>query len=75
MKTNTTPHPSESNVQTAPVSKGSLWAGRIMSAFAALFLLMDGGMKLFKPPVVIQATAVNPLACRLLKEAFYLIGK
>jgi len=27
-----------------------------MSAFAALFLLMDGGMKLFKPPVVIQAT-------------------
>ena len=56
MKTNTTLHPSESNVQTAPVSKGSLWAGRIMSAFAALFLLMDGGMKLFKPPVVIQAT-------------------
>jgi len=27
-----------------------------MSALAALFLFMDGGMKLFKPPVVIQAT-------------------
>ena len=56
MKTNTTLHPSESNVQTAPVSKGSLWAGRVMSALAALFLFMDGGMKLFKPPVVVQAT-------------------
>jgi hypothetical protein len=56
MKTNTTLHVIESNVQTAPVTKGSLWAGRIMSALAALFLLMDGGMKLFKPPFVIQAT-------------------
>jgi len=56
MKTDTTLHASESNVQTAPVSKGSLWAGRVMSALAALFLFMDGGMKLFKPPVVVQAT-------------------
>ena len=56
MKTNTTFHVIESNVQTAPVSKGSLWAGRVMSALAALFLFMDGGMKLFKPPIVVQAT-------------------
>src|SRR5215472_3693219 len=56
MKTDTTLHASESNVQTAPVSKGSFWAGRVMSALAALFLFMDGGMKLFKPPVVVQAT-------------------
>ena len=56
MKTNTAFHVIESNVQTAPVSKRSLWAGRIMSALAALLFLMDGGMKLFKPPVVIQAT-------------------
>jgi hypothetical protein len=56
MKTDTTLHASESNVQTAPVSKGSLWAGRVMSTLAALFLFMDGGMKLFKPPVVVQAT-------------------
>ena len=27
-----------------------------MSALAALFLFMDGGMKLFKPPIVVQAT-------------------
>ena len=36
-------------------SKG-LWAGRIMSGLPALFLLVDGIMKLFKPPVVVQAT-------------------
>ncbi len=28
--------------QTAPVSKKRLWAGRIISALPALFLLMDG---------------------------------
>jgi hypothetical protein len=33
-----------------------LWAGRILSAFPTLFLLVDGGMKLFKPPVVVQST-------------------
>lgn len=38
------------------ISKKSLWAGRILSGFAALFFLMDGGMKLFKPPVVVETT-------------------
>jgi hypothetical protein len=33
-----------------------LWAGRILSALPTLFLLVDGGMKLFKPPVVVQST-------------------
>jgi len=33
-----------------------LWAGRIMSGLAALFLLWDGGMKLLKPAVVVKAT-------------------
>jgi len=56
MKTNNTLHSSESNAQSAPVSKGSLWAGRIMSALAALFLLMDGVMKLVKPAPVVEAT-------------------
>ena len=37
-------------------SSKSLWAGRIMSGLPALFLLVDGIMKLFKPPVVVQAT-------------------
>ena len=38
------------------VSSTRLWAGRIMSGLPALFLLVDGVMKLFKPPVVVQAT-------------------
>jgi hypothetical protein len=33
-----------------------LWAGRIISALPALFLLIDGTMKLVKPPVVVEAT-------------------
>lgn len=44
------------NVQAAPVSKGRLWAGRIVSALPILFLLMDGIMKLFKPALVVEAT-------------------
>ncbi len=42
--------------QVFGVSKKALWAGRIMSALPALFLLMDGVMKLFKPEVVVKAT-------------------
>jgi DoxX-like protein len=42
--------------ETAPVSKGRLWAGRIVSALPILFLLMDGIMKLFKPALVVEAT-------------------
>ena len=38
------------------VSKSSLWAGRIVSVLAALFLLLDGVMKLFKPAFVVEAT-------------------
>ena len=38
------------------ISNTHLWAGRIMSGLPALFLLVDGIMKLFKPPVVVQAT-------------------
>jgi hypothetical protein len=45
----------DSNIQT-PVSRGSLWGGRIMSWLPALFLLVDGVMKLFKPAVVVEAT-------------------
>jgi len=44
----------QSNDQS--VSSTSLWAGRIMSGLPALFLLVDGVMKLFTPPVVVQAT-------------------
>jgi len=38
------------------VSNRQLWAGRIMSSLAALFLLWDGVMKLLKPAVVVKAT-------------------
>jgi hypothetical protein len=46
----------QSDTLTAPVSKKMLWAGRIMSALPALFLLVDGVMKVMKPAVVVQAT-------------------
>lgn len=38
------------------VSKGALWAGRIISGLPVLFLLIDGAMKLVKPAPVVQAT-------------------
>ena len=38
------------------ISKSSLWAGRIVSVLAALFLLLDGVMKLFTPGFVVEAT-------------------
>ena len=45
-----------SDTQSAPVSRKMLWIGRTISALPALFLLMDGVMKLFKPAVVVEAT-------------------
>jgi DoxX-like family len=46
----------QSDTLTAPVSKKMLWAGRILSALPALFLLFDGAMKLVKPAFVVEAT-------------------
>jgi DoxX-like family len=40
----------------ARVSKSMLWTGRVVSVLAALFLLFDGVMKLFKPGFVVEAT-------------------
>ena len=42
--------------QIASGSKVKLWAGWIMSALPALFLLVDGAMKLVKPEVVVKTT-------------------
>lgn len=39
------------------ISKSALWTGRILGVFATLFLVMDGGMKIFKLPFVVDATA------------------
>jgi len=44
------------DTQTASVSKQSLWTGRFISALPALFLLLDGIMKLIKPAPVVEAT-------------------
>lgn len=38
------------------ISKTSLWIGRIVRGLPALFLSVDGLMKLFKPAVVVDAT-------------------
>jgi hypothetical protein len=53
----------EQTMQTIPmttnhasISNKQLWAARILSGLPTLFLLMDGGMKLFKPAVVVEAT-------------------
>ena len=40
----------------ATSNKLQLWAGRILSILPALFLLLDGVMKLVKPAVVVEAT-------------------
>jgi DoxX-like family len=52
----TYPAANESEIETAPVSKGSLWTGRIMSILSILFFLMDAVMKLLKPTFVVDAT-------------------
>jgi hypothetical protein len=38
------------------ISKKAVWMSRILSGVVVLFLFMDGGMKLFKPPLVVEAT-------------------
>jgi hypothetical protein len=42
--------------RSSRVAKKQRWAGRIMTALPALFLLVDGVMKLLKPAVVVDAT-------------------
>ena len=39
----------QSATQTAPVSKKTLWTGRVFSGLAVLFLLFDAVFKLVKP--------------------------
>jgi hypothetical protein len=56
MATTTNTIPSDIHRATSTPSKSALWAGRIISALPALFLLIDGGMKLVKPAVVVEAT-------------------
>ena len=46
----------QSATHSSPISNKRLWVGRIISALPALFLLVDGAMKLMKPEIVIKAT-------------------
>jgi len=46
----------QSDLQTAPTSKGMLWTGYVMSAVPGLLMLLDGTMKLIKPAFVVDAT-------------------
>ena len=43
----------ESTPQSAPVSSKRLWAGRIMSTLAVLFLIFDGVIHVLKPAPVV----------------------
>ncbi|MCI0405524.1 MAG: DoxX family protein [candidate division Zixibacteria bacterium] len=44
------------DIQTAHVSKKRLWAGRIISALPALFLLADSMGKFVQPAAVVEGT-------------------
>ena len=50
------PAANESEIETAPVSKGGRWTGRILSLLSILFFLMDVVMKVLKPAFVVDAT-------------------
>lgn len=43
-------------VRTVPTPKAASWVGHFVSAPAALFLLVDGAMKLAAPAPVVEAT-------------------
>lgn len=47
----------QSGVEMATVSKGSVWAGRIISAVPALLLLFGGIVKIAELPSVVQGFA------------------
>ncbi len=53
------------DIPTAPVSKGMLWTGYILSALPVLLLLSSGGMKLAKPKAVLEGFAHLGLPERL----------
>jgi len=43
-------------IESDSISKGSLWAGRIVSAIVVLFMIFDGVTKIMKVPQVIEAS-------------------
>ena len=49
-------HRKDGTLVKSMISNKRLWGGRIMSGLPALFLLMDGIMKLVKPAAVVEGT-------------------
>ena len=47
----------DSATQAAPIPKGALWAGRILSIIPVLLLLTSATAKILKPPPVLQGFA------------------
>ena len=45
--------------ETAPVSNGALWTGRVLSAIVVLFMIFDGVIKL--PPLSVVAETMTQL--------------
>ncbi len=43
------------NIEAGRSSGKLTWSGRVLTALAALFMLMDGLMKIVKPPQVLEA--------------------
>ncbi len=43
-------------IPAAPPSKKALWTGRVLSALAVLFMLMDASMKLLQLPDAVKGT-------------------
>ena len=44
------------SAETTAYSQKRLWIGRVLTWLSGAFLIFDGGMKLLKPLVVVQAT-------------------
>jgi hypothetical protein len=47
----------QATVQTGPLSKKSLWTGRVVSGLVTAFLVFDGAIHLMKPAPVVEAFA------------------
>ena len=54
MSENAKVHAVQSPTQAAPVSKGMLWTGRVMSALPVLALVPSAAGKLVKPQAVVE---------------------
>lgn len=44
------------SAETTEYSRKRIWTGRALTGLSGAFFIFDGGMKLLKPPVVVQAT-------------------